>query len=302
MRRFLLGLTLAVAVVLAVVVWLYPSNEDFRPENPFWNGLKGFVEQFNARSIDLPDGLPPEPEGTTLLLIPYVELTEAELGGLAGYVRSGGTLLLLDDYAYGNQVVEHLGLEPRFSQGALFDPLFNYKNKWLVRITDLTTTTVGEDVASIVLNHATSLDAVPETNVIARSSRFSFLDLNRNGTRDDEEPSGPLPVVAALPVDKGSVVLVADPSILINGMLQLEDNAAFVRSIMDIRHEERDLLLARSHLPEGSLDEAKGFLAAVRDRLSSPVAMSGLLVVTLVVTLGPLLRRTGAGVGRGGGE
>ena len=295
LRRFLLVLTLAIVLVLAVVVWFYPSSEDFRTENPFWNGLKAFSEQFQASTINSLDSLPAEPEGTSLVLVPYLELTESEMKKVRDYVSHGGTLILLDDYGYGNELLEYLGVDLRFTQGALLDPLFNYKNKRLPRVTDFGPVPVAEDVGSIVLNHATSLSGVLESEVVAWSSRFSFLDLNHNSVWDeDDEPKGPLPVAAALPVNKGYVVLVADPSILINSMEGMEDNYGFIESIIESQDLQPEVLVDQSHLPEANLDEAKGVLARIRSRLSSPLGISALTVVALIVVLSPLWRREGS--------
>lgn len=293
LRRFLLVLSLLIMVVLAVVVWFYPSNQDFRPENPFWNGLASFSRQFEATPVSLLDGLPSEPAGTTLVIVPYARFTDSELENVRGYISAGGTLLLLDDYGYGNQILEHLELDLRFGQEVLLDPLFNYRNERLVRITDLAAT-VGDAVDSIVLNHATSLSGALNAQVVAWSSRFSFLDQNDNSVWDEGEPRGPLPVAAALPVEEGHLVLVADPSILINSMQGIDDNFSFVGNTIEIQEPHPDVLLARTHLPEGSLDEAKGFLASVRGRLSSPLGLSGLLAVALVVALVPLVRKGSA--------
>lgn len=294
LRRFLLVLTLAIVVLLAVVVWFYPSSEDFRTENPFWNGLKAFSEQFQASTINSLDSLPAEPEGTSLVLVPYLELTESEMKKVRDYVSHGGTLMLLDDYGYGNEVLEYLGIDPRFTQGALMDPIFNYKNKRLPRVTDFGAVPVAEDVESIVLNHATSLSGVLESEVVAWSSRFSFLDMNHNSAWDEGEPKGPLPVAAALPVNKGYVVLVADPSILINSMEGMEDNYGFIESIIESQDLQPEVLVDQSHLPEASLDEAKGVLERIRSRLSSPLGISALTVVALIVVLSPLWRREGS--------
>lgn len=294
LRRFLLVLTLAIVVVLAVVIWFYPSSEDFMTENPFWNGLKAFSERFQASTINSLASLPAEPEGTSLVLVPYLELTESEMKKVRDYVSHGGTLMLLDDYGYGNELLEYLGVDLRFTQGALLDPLFNYKNKQLPRVTDFGAVPVAEDVESILLNHATSLSGTPESEVAAWSSRFSFLDMNHNSTWDEDEPKGPLPVAAGLPVNEGYLVLVADPSILINSMEGMGDNYSFIEGIIESQDPQPEVLVDQSHLPEASLDEAKRVLERIRSRLSSPLGISALTVVALIVVLSPLWRREGS--------
>ena len=60
------------------------------------------------------------------------------------------------------------------------------------------------------------------------SSSFSFLDLNENGTHEDDEPFGPLPVICRETIADGQVVLVADPSLFINSMNPIDENEIFI--------------------------------------------------------------------------
>lgn len=289
--KFLLISTLAIIVLLAVVVWFYPSSEDFKVENPFWNGLRTFNTQFEALPLSTLEDLPPAPKGTTLLLIPYAQFSDAELKALEEYVSLGGTLIILDDYGYGNEVLDYLGLEPRFSGKPLLDPLFNYKNKWFPRILDFASTDFS-DVESIALNHASSLSGVSEAEVIASSSQFSFLDLNGNAAADEKEPTGPLPIAANIGVGEGCLILVADPSILINSMEDIDDNHCFLKKIIEIQSPTPRILLDQSHLPpEATLGQAKGVLETAYDKLSSPLVASGLVAVILALALRPVWRK-----------
>ena len=116
-------------------------------------------------------------------------------------------LVVLDDYGFGNTVLNHLGLEARFAGSQLLDPLFNYKNENLPKITDFAPGPATSGVESIVFNHATSLDNIPQSQVIAWSSPFSFLDENQNGYWDGEETKGSFPVVAEFDMGKGDFIL-----------------------------------------------------------------------------------------------
>jgi len=237
------------------------------------------------------DSLPSEPGGTTAVLIPYLEYSESELRQIEGYVSGGGTLVIMDDYGNGNEILAHLGLSPRFAHGALLDPLFNYKNKWLPKVSTFTEASFSTNVKTIVLNHATSLSTVSESQAVAWSSNFSYLDLDFSSTWSEDEPKGPLPIAAVVPLESGLVILVADPSIMINSMEGMEDNSSFIENIVSIRDPQPEIIVDQSHLPEGSLEEAKGWLATARGRLASTVGLSVLMVAVLVVVLRPLWRR-----------
>jgi hypothetical protein len=290
-----LALALGISVLLATVMWFYPSSEDFRVDNPFWNGGKGVAAHFEGVPLRSLEDLPGEAEGTVLVEVPYTAYTEAELAAIESYVWGGGTIILADDYGYGNEVLDHLGLDARFAREPLLDPLFNYRNEWFPLVTDFSASPVTEDVEIVILNHATSLDTGPDIEAIARTSGSSFLDLNGNLDWDEGEPFGPMTIAARVEVGGGMVVLLADPSMVINSMRGLEDNERFVENMLEIGGPEPEILLDQSHLPEASLDEAKGIFRIARDALADPWGITGLVAVVLTATLMPIWRRRKGG-------
>jgi len=289
LRRFLVILTIALLIILTGVVWFFPSNDDFQTENPFWNGTRDIISITSASPLESLSDLPPLPYGSTLILIPYLNFTPTELGELHSFVTQGGTLVLADDYGYGNQVLEYLGLKARFSGQVLLDPFSSYKNKWLPRISHIIPSAITGNTESLVLNHATCLTDVETNDVLALSSSFSFLDLNGNESRDEGEPSGPLPVISRHNLGSGQVILVSDPSMFINSMETIEDNCTFIQNIAAITTSQ--LLIDQSHLPLSNLHHTKNLLAYIRGRLITPVGTLGLVIVALTLTLMPIWHR-----------
>lgn len=286
--KFLLLVALAIVLALTVTIWLYPSSGDFRSDNPFWNGLSRFTREFPATPLSSLSSLPSEPKGTSLVLVPYLPLTENDQKILQDYVSSGGTLILMDDYGYGNDLLEYLGLETKFSGKSLLDPLFNYRNKWFPQVTDFASVPAASGVKSLLLNHATSLEEVPDAEVVAWSSPFSFLDVNGNSVwdKDEGEPTGPLPVAAQLPRGEGWLFLVADSSILINSMEERGDNLLFIQNIVRVSGAPGQVFLDQSHLPGQALDTAKEALETVRHPLATPLGVLGVIVIIVALTLG----------------
>jgi hypothetical protein len=89
----------------------------------------------------------------------------------------------------------------------------------------------------------------------------------------------------------GSLVLIADPSILINSMLPMEGNAQFVKNIIEIDGPGPRVLVDSSHLPGASLDKAKEVLARARSTLSTPVGITVVLAAALALILSPIWRK-----------
>jgi hypothetical protein len=233
--------------------------------------------------------------GATLILIPYIHLTQPELNEVSRFIAGGGTLVLADDYGYGNQVLSHLGIEARFSGQALLDPLFNYKNEQLPRIFRISPDSVTDGVDSLVLNHATCLIDVEADEVLAMSSSFSYLDLNDNREWDTDEPAGAMPVISSHILAGGRVILVSDPSIFINGMDTLADNYGIIENIAGI--SSLNLFLDQSHLPYSDLHQTKDLLADVRRVLATPGGTLALVAVLLIIIVRPMWPRKGGGIG-----
>ena len=293
--RYLVALGMVLVVIVVVVVWFIPSDEDFRVENTFWNGSSELGSYQTLTPLETLADLPAVPEGTTLILIPYIRLTSSELEDVMRFVTGGGVLVLADDYGYGNHVLSYLGIEARFSGEALLDPLFSYKNEQLPRIFKLSLDSVTDGVDSLVLNHATSLTDVEAGDVLALSSSFSYLDLNDNQKWDEEEPTGAMPVISDHDLSSGRVILISDPSIFINSMGTLEDNYGIIENIAGVSSSR--LFLDQSHLPYSDLHKTKDLLTDVRGVLTTPAGTLALVAVLLIIILRPMWHRKGGEIG-----
>jgi len=273
-----------VLLILAAIAWLLPSVDDFSIDNERWNGVsKTLGGQFQVIG-----SLGDLPTGATLLLIPYTDFTTPDLEQLKDFISRGGTLILADDFGYGNKVLEYLGLNERFSGAQLLDPMVNYKNQQFPRIPHYRDSALTAGVASLVLNHATALTNVATENILASSSAFSFLDLASNEEPDSNDPGGPLPVISEHSVGNGQVILIADPSIFINSMSGLEDNRKLLANISAL--STTPPFIDQSHLEPSNLRETKGLLAHARAALASTPGTLGAVALILGLTLMPFWR------------
>ncbi len=279
-------------VISLLCIWFVPSIQDFMASNIMWSGIKSFRNEFSADTIESLDELPDVvAEEKVLVVIPYLEYSNEELSKMKRFVDDGGTLLLMDDYGYGNSVLAYLGIGIRFTNKPLLDPLFCYKNQWLPRITDLAPEVRKNGIDVIVLNHATTLTNVEEAEVIAWSSTTSFLDINENESWDKDEPKGPFPVAAKLRLGKGMLILTSDPSIMINSMVGRDDNYSFMRYLTSHKSEQKRILIDNSHLTQTPLDVSKTRLNKVREILSSPYPVLGFVALVFVVVSRYTLRK-----------
>ncbi len=278
LAKYVAILASGLVVVLALLVEVLPVDADFMVANPSWNGLSGLARATEASPLASFAELT-APDFTLLLCLPETNYSPAELSALEGFVRQGGSVLLADDFGCGNEVLAGLGLTTRFAGALLLDPLICYKDRALPKISRIEADPLTAGVTSLVLNHATVLTNVPTGAVLAESSSFSFLDQNGNGSLDGREPEGPFPVLAREELGGGEVIILSDPSLLINGTISLMDNLRLVNNIAGLRGGK--LALDESHLRPTSLTESKGDLGRLLAMLRQPFATAVLLLAAL---------------------
>jgi len=274
---------IALALVLAVsalCVWFVPSLQDFMAGNAMWNGVRTFVDDSQASQTASLGSLTGDASGSALVIIPYLDYTPAELSAIKDFLESGGTILLADDFGYGNHVLEYLGVAARFSGQPLLDPLFCYRNQNMPKITDFAS---AQSFQVVVLNHASSLQNVDSANVLAWSSSTSFLDLNRTEAWNKNYPKGPFPVAAKLPYGEGTLVLAADPSLMINSMINYEGNHAFVTYLLGLGGGHRSVLFDASHLSATPLDYTRTGLSRVREALGQPYSLLAVMAAVFII-------------------
>jgi hypothetical protein len=210
--------------------------------------------------------------GKVLIVFPYSDFTSQELATFESFVRTGGTLVVADDYGQGNQILQGLGLQARFSGEVLLDPMVCYRNRWLPKSVRITDDSLMQGINSMVLNHATSLTSVTPQEVLAQSSSFSFLDSNQNGSLDSKEASGPFPVIARVP--------------FVNGVLALADNRILAQNLA--RMATGGFLVDESHLPASNLVDAKAGLSIFYTYIRTPwgtLLFSALALLLLTLLL-----------------
>jgi hypothetical protein len=288
---------IALLVILAalVAIALYPSGDDFRPGNRTWNGISTLVSTVDATAIDSLSDLPSRSEGTVFIIVPYMSFNTMELNDISDYVFDGGTLILLDDYGHGNEILDVLGVDYRFSDAPLLDPLVNYKNERFPKILTFEDLALTSGIDALVFDHSSCLIDVPVGQIIAQSSSFSFLDTNDNSLYDNpaelSEQKGPFPVIAYTILGEGRLVAVSDPSIVINGMIDMEDNLKIIENAAILAASTPNIYIDQSHIPDSAMSRAKSQIDSVRSVVAHPLMFFGMAGGVLFLTFRPLWRK-----------
>ncbi len=246
-RGYVAIVALAFATVLLLVSATAPaisSTADFSIFNSGWNGTSDlavttykmgkFSPTFEVKSTgtDLQvaqislDRLDLDPIGSALVEIgPTAAFSDSDGAIVGEFVRAGGVLLLADDFGTGNSLLQKMGASSRISGKLVMDLAFDKKPQFPVAF-DIRPSPLTTNVTSILLNYPSSivLNSSNAATPLAFTSIASWLDTDGNGERGLSEPTGPFPILAEERMGNGTIVLLSDPSLLINGMGKHLDN------------------------------------------------------------------------------
>ena len=250
-------LFVSVLVYFAATVSLLGNPGDFGPSNTAWNGFSTLVAVEHPTIINHVSSLPRDGTGYVLLEDgPSSPYTPSEAAQVSSFVASGGTLVVADGQAaIANTLLSGMGLSSRFTGGVLTDPLFNFRNSFLV----VAPTVHMHNVSSIAFNYATTLTVSdPGARVLAYSSDFSYLYPTQPGESIASAPHGPFPVVAEIPDGRGTVYLISDDSVFINSMIYRDGNANLLKDLTT-----GTMILDTSHFAVSPATVARGFEVSV---------------------------------------
>jgi hypothetical protein len=181
-----------------------------------------------------------------------------ETSALIDFFEKGGSLLLVDDFGSANTILDGLALysdqwpkrqvnlmvvsDIRFSRGLLLDASTNENGRPLLPV--INSFSDGGRIFSpghhVVMNYASTIESSVGT-ALASSSTNSWIVagdvydyviraddpsyIAYNATRGDQP--GPLPVMFEIQVMNGTLMMLSDPSIFINNMIDRGTNRRF---------------------------------------------------------------------------
>lgn len=282
-RGILVGL--AVLTLVGLVVAAGTSSAAFGVYNRAWDGasdLRAQAEAVNAthevaRNTTVYERADPN-ETIAVVLAPDREYRAAAIERMRSFVTKGGTLVVADDFgAQGNALLAGMGAQARIDGRLVRDERYHYRSPTMPVARNVSNHSYTSGVEAMTVNHG-SVVHPNGADPLVSSSGFAYLDTNRNGAIDDTETLSTYPVATVESVGAGRVVVVSDPSALINIMLERPGNRAFVRALFRA-HDH--VVLDYSHTPLPPLMVA---VLALRDSLALQlvVGIAGIGAIALV--------------------
>ncbi len=145
-----------------------------------------------------------------------MDFSSLEAEEVREFLENGGTLFIADDFGTANSLLEKLGVKARFSAQPLRDIFYSKRAEFpvVVRIDD---PELAVGVEKITLNIPSAIIG-GEGEIF--SSKVSVVGKNMRS----------YPVMAEIKYGKGRIIMLSDPSVLINDMF--EENRQFIENLV----------------------------------------------------------------------
>jgi len=238
-----LTILIAIIIISPLISFTVPTRYYNVPElsiyNTTWNGcskLKNSVEE-NGYSVSVIITTTVimkrfNYEGVLVIIGPRSEYSSDEIEEISNFVSHGGGLLLVDDFGSGNSIADYFGFH--FSKEKLIDYGSYDRSPYLPVIVDFANHSITRNVSAIIMNKPTALSISADVETIAYSSNKSWLDFDNDEKWDvDNETRGPLPVIQARTYGQGKIVVISDPSMFNNDMIDRRDNLVLFINIIN---------------------------------------------------------------------
>jgi hypothetical protein len=173
------------------------------------------------------------PSDTLLIASPTRNYTLEESNSVASFLKSGGKVVVMDDFGNANSLLEGIGSPITINATPLCEYEYYHVNHTFPIISYLNPSDDMANVSSIILNHPASLDVSPGAYELAQTSGRGWLDINDNSRIDGREKMGRFVVIAKANIDNGQLIVISDPDVFINSMIDLGDNQIFMGNIFN---------------------------------------------------------------------
>jgi len=211
-------IVLLIAASLVLILHLSSTGEEFSRYNVGWNGTSDFfsrVDRHTTRDIADPVELAGYHNATLLMIAPDREITAEEGAAYRDFVARGNTLLLADDFGSGNSLLRAMGSSIVIRPGNLSSVDRAYADAGMVVAYPAGNTGYLPAGSALVLDRAASLTG---GEPLLATTIFSWVDETPDGKLTEGEVLGRYTVMAQEKIGTGTLMVLADPSIFVNGM------------------------------------------------------------------------------------
>ncbi|MGC9435595.1 MAG: DUF4350 domain-containing protein [Methanomicrobiales archaeon] len=260
------------------------TTAEYSRYNPGWNGTSQFCDRAEtAGAVYVYDDAALAGRTGALLLVIAPE-NATDTGGLHDFVAAGNTLLVADESGAADRLLAEFGLTVDPVPVASMD--MEYSDPGSVIARPVATHTLLAGVDRLVFNRPSS---VTGGEALVKTSVLSWRDLDADDTMDSGEALQRSTLMARASAGEGEVVVVADPSLFINGMVtarRLPGNERFLAHLISWN----GTLLIDQHRSRTAVSGPAGQAVAM---LHAMPLSSSILIGICILGVALAYRRTG---------
>ncbi|MDD1675260.1 MAG: DUF4350 domain-containing protein, partial [Methanomicrobiales archaeon] len=225
-RRYLFAAVVLVIGFTALSAQLFTSGEEFSRDNVDWNGTSDFFATLSrTREIWSPEDL----GGCRTLLILVPDPDPSRYPAYRSFLNRGNRIILVDEEGDANPLLMNLSSSLRVVPGNLSSIDSGYNSPSLLRAYRSREDPLLQNVSVLTMNHPAG---VTGGETLADTSILSWMDGDGNARPDRGEVLRAYSVMAREYTGGGELVVIADPSLFINGMTP--ENTLFLENLRSI--------------------------------------------------------------------
>jgi hypothetical protein len=254
-KAVIITAVLVVIATIALTVQFSTTDMEFSRFNPEWNGTLTFfskLEAHNTEDVVLPANLSGMNDTLFLIIAPNTSFSPVEISSLKNFLSNGNTLFIADETGSANDLLKGLGSKIKINPGNISSIDMEFNDYWSVIGYSRYDDPLLSNVSTLALDNPSSVSG---GNPIVTTSLFSWDDKNGNYHLDKDEPFSSFGILSRDSVGNGTLYVLSDPSIFINGMMDTpmrSDNNEFIGNLLSLHTR---ILVEQSHSMTADTDE-----------------------------------------------
>jgi hypothetical protein len=171
------------------------------------------------------------PSDTLLIVSPVRNYTQEESDSVYSFLQMGGRVVVVEDFGNANSLLKNINSPITVNPVPLCEYENYHVNHSFPIIKKFNPSAETANVSQLILNHPASLNVSGNAYTLAQTSGHGWLDVDDSGMMNGQEKMGTYTVVARADYGTGQLLVISDPDIFINSMIDLGDNQAFMNNI-----------------------------------------------------------------------
>ncbi len=287
-KAVVIAALLIVITAIALTVHVSTTDIEFSRYNHDWTGTSEFftqLEAYGAEDVVFPADLSGRNDTLLLIIAPSTSFSPGEISSLKDFLADGNTLFIADEAGSANGLLEGLGSDIRIHPGNISSVDKEFADPGLVIGYPRQDDPILTNVSALTLNGASALSG---GIILVSTTFFSWDDTNGNYNFNKNESLSSFGLLSRNSIGNGTLYVLSDPSIFINGMMDAplsSDNDAFIENML-FHHPV--ILVEQSHSLTAATDE---ILAKVTWIQNTMVIKISLLILCILLVAVAFYRR-----------